>query len=111
MDDVINLGFHINYGKESIVIHLPGIAPLINVSFKDNWFVPSRITTSLEGRGYSKYMADSLFANLKPLIKHTARSKSKPYEKMDVFYFLDDNIITTKREKFLGALESFKNKF
>ena len=111
MDDVINLGFHINYGKESIVVHLPGIAPLINVSFKDNWFVPSRITTSLEGRGYSKYMADSLFANLKPLIKHTARSKSKPYEKMDVFYFLDDNIITTKREKFLGALESFKNKF
>lgn len=36
---------------------------------------------------------------------------TKTYDKPDVFYYLDENIITTKREQFLTALESFKNKF
>ena len=64
-----------------------------------------------ERRGYSESMASSLLADLKPLLKKTPRSKSKPYDKLDVFYYLDENIITTKREQFLNALESFKNKF
>lgn len=111
MDAIRNLGFYINYGEKSIIIHLPNIAPLINISFKDNWFVPIKIMNALKRRGYSELMANSLFADLKPFIKHTPRSKSKPYDKLDVFYFLDENIITSKREAFLNALESFKNKF
>ena len=111
MNDVRNLGFYINYGEKSIIIHLAGVAPLINISFKDNWFVPIKIVNTLKRRGYSELMANSLLADLKPLIKNTTRSKSKPYDKLDVFYYLDDNILTTKREQFLNALQSFKNKF
>lgn len=111
MNDVRNLGFYINYGEKSIIIHLAGVAPLINISFKDNWFVPIKIVNTLKRRGYSELMANSLLADLKPLIKSTPRSKSKPYDKLDVFYYLDDNILTTKREQFLNALQSFKNKF
>lgn len=111
MDEVRNLGFYINYGEKSIIIHMPGVTPLVNISFKDNWFVPIKIVNALKRRGYSELMANSLLADLKPLIKNTARSKSKPYDKLDVFYYLDDNILTTKREQFLVALESFKNKF
>lgn len=77
----------------------------------DAWFVPKQINDSLKRRGYSELMANSLFADLKPLLKNTPRSKSKPYDKLDVFYILDDNIITKKREQFLNALEFFKNKF
>ena len=111
MDEVRNLGFYINYGEKSIIIHLPGVTPLVNISFKDNWFVPIKIVNALKRRGYSELMANSLLTDLKPLIKNTPRSKSKPYDKLDVFYYLDDNILTTKREQFLAALESFKNKF
>lgn len=111
MNDVRNLGFYINYGEKSIIIHLAGVAPLINISFKDNWFVPIKIVNTLKRRGYSELMANSLLADLKPFIKNTPRSKSKPYDKLDVFYYLDDNILTTKREQFLNALQSFKNKF
>ncbi len=111
MENVRNLGFYTNYGEKSMIIHLPGVAPLINISFKDNWFVPIKIKNSLKRRGYSELMADSLLADLKPFVKNTPRSKSKPYDKQDVFYYLDENIITTKCELFLNALESFKNKF
>lgn len=111
MENVRNLGFYTNYGEKSMIIHLHGVAPLINISFKDNWFVPIKIKNSLKRRGYSELMADSLLADLKPFVKNTPRSKSKPYDKQDVFYYLDENIITTKRELFLNALESFKNKF
>ena len=82
-----------------------------NISFKDNWFVPIKIMNALKRRGYSEKMTNSLFIDLKPLIKNTPRSKSKPYDKLDVFYYMDDNILTTKREQFLTALQSFKNKF
>ncbi len=111
MDDIRNLGFSINYAGKSISINLPGVTSLINIGLKDNSFVPVRIIRTLKRRGYSELMVNSLLEDLKPLIKHLPYSKSKPYDKLDVFYHLDDSIITTKREQFLSALESFKNKF
>lgn len=111
MDDTRSKGLDIHYGEKSINIYLPNGLPMIKIGLGDSWFVPKEINNALKRRGYSELMANSLFADLKPLIKNTARSKSKPYDKLDVFYYLDDNILTTKREQFLTALESFKNKF
>lgn len=111
IDDTRNKGLDIHYGTKSIIIYLPNGIPVINIGSGDSWFVPKQINDSLKRRGYSDLMANSLFADLKPLLKNTPRSKSKPYDKLDVFYILDDNIITKKREQFLNALEFFKNKF
>lgn len=111
MDDVRDRGLDIHYGEKSINIYLPNGIPVIKIGLGDSWFVPKGINNTLKRRGYSESMSNSLLVDLKPLLKNTPRSKSKPYDRLDVFYYLDENIITTKREQFLDALESFKNKF